>query len=232
MALDDRDDSGRGKGCLRATAVTAALEDEAAALDGLCHRLEVQRLLLEQGRADLLARAGRDVEDAMAELRSADLVRAVRVAAAGAAMADVSPVVPTIGRIAAAVDAAAAEVLIDLGTRLQRDLARAVALADENRARLAAARDRLADDELAMWASQWAEEFGRAVDDLHRLVDEPATPERRMAEVESAVFDEEDERLALALAELRFQAIAFDAAVGLLQTVGCRPLLEFIADLR
>lgn len=227
MALEDLDDPGSGPGRVRATAVTAALEQESGALDLLCHALEVQRLVLEQARADLLAQAGRDVEDAMVGFRSADLVRAVTVSATAASMTGM----PTIGRIAGAVDGPAAEVLLALGRRLERTLARAVALADENRSRLGAARDRLADDEIAMWASQWAEEFGQAVDDLHRLVDEPVAPERRMAEVENAIFEEEDERLAMALADLRFQAIAFDAALGLLQTVGCRPLLEFIADL-
>lgn len=212
---------------VRVDRVTAALEDEASALDRLCHTLEVQRIVLEQARADLLPQAGRDVEVAMGAVRSSDLVRAVTVSSVAATMGGL----PTLGRIAASQAPPSATVLVELGRRLERTLARAVALADENRARLAAARDRLADDELAMWSSQWAEKFGHAVDELHRLVDEPARPQHLLAEVENALFAEEDERLALALADLRLQAVAFDAALGLLGTVGCRPLLEFISDL-
>lgn len=228
MVTDDHhhDDSGAAAHA-RAEAIAAALEAEAGALDRLCHALEVQRILLEQARADLLPQAGRDVEDAMGAVRSSDLVRAVTVSTVAASTGRF----PTLGRIAAALDPPSATVMVDLGRRLERALARAVALADENRARLGAARDLLADDELAMWAAQWAEEFGHAVDELHRLVDEPAQPQRQLADVERALFAEEDERLALALADLRLQAVAFEAALGLLQTVGCRPLLEFISDL-
>lgn len=232
MALDDLDGAtGHGAGTPGATALAEALEEEAAALDRLCHCLEVQRFVLEGARGDMLARAGRDVETALVAVRSSDLVRAVTVSTYGAATGEFH----TLGHIASQVASSSrphlGTVLVEVGQRLERSLARAVSLADENRARIAVARDRLADDELAMWVTQWAEEFGRAVEDLHRLVDEPAQPQQRLAEVENALFGEEDERLARALADLRLQAIAFDAALGLLQTIGCRPLLEFIADL-
>lgn len=233
MAPDDHldstwDDPGgdrRGTAPTRAEAVADALAAEARALDRLCHTLEVQRLVLNGARADLLPQTGRDVESALAELRSADLLRAVTVSAAAAGMIGL----PTLGQVAAAAPAPMASVLCDIGTDLERSLARAVALADENQARIGAARDLLADDELAMWSATWAEQFGLVLEQFHRLIDEPALPGERLAEVERALYEDEDERLATALIDLRVQAIAFDAAVGLLQTVGCRPLLEFIS---
>lgn len=228
MALDDHDDGGSrapGTGPSRAEIVAGALAVEARALDRLCHTLEVQRLVLDGARADLLPQSGRDVESALVGVRSADLLRAVTVSAAAAGMGGL----PTLGQVASVAPAPIATVLLDIGAGLERSLARAVALADENHARIGAARDRLADDELAMWASTWAEQFGQVVEEFHRLVDEPALPGERLADVERALYEDEDEHLATALADLRMQAIAFEAALGLLQTVGCRPLLEFIS---
>lgn len=226
MAVDEHRGGGRSDAdpaC--AEIVAGALEAEARAIDRLCHVLEVQRIVLEQARGDLLPQAGRDVESALAEVRSADLVRAVTVAAAAARMVGI----PTLDEVAASAPAPLGTVLRGIGSDLERSLARAVALADENRCRIGAARDRLADDEIAMWASTWAAQFEAVVEDFHSLVDEPALPGERLAEVERALYEDEDERLATALGDLRIQAIALDAALGLLQTVGCRPLLEFIS---
>lgn len=217
--------------------IAAALHNEQEALERLCYTLEVQRLALDAARADLLAEAGRDVETALDSVRRADLLRAVTVSAVHVAMVReleqmgvAANGYPTLGQIASACGGARATLLISQAGRLKKSLARAMALADENGKRLDAARERLADDELAMWSDTWAQEFDDAVEDFLASIDHPSTAAQLLDDVEQVLFEEEDEQLATALSDLRLQAVSFEAALGVLQTVGCRPLLEFIAD--
>lgn len=211
--------------------ICTSLRVELAALDRLAFTLEVQRLVLEAGRADLLAESGRDVEDALERVRKADLLRAVTVSAVHATfmhelqeMGVAANGYPSLGQIAAACQEPRSSVLLQLASRLKKTLARAMALSEENTRKLAGARSQIRDDELALWAG------AESVEEFLSSIGTPSSPEQLLDDIEGALFADEDAPLADALSDLQLQAVTFEAALGVLQSVGCRPLLEFISD--
>lgn len=218
--------------------VVTALRSEKAALSRVAYTIEVQRLVIDSARSDLMAHAGRDIEAAMAALRRADLTRAVTVTAAHVelrreleTLGVAADAFPTLGQIAAAARGAEAAVLLGLGEDLERLLARVVALADENRARLERMRRilRVGDD------PDVPESDGidaGVADRLSRFLEQvaiPDTPEELLDALEEAI-SEADPSVADALVQLRLQAVSFEAAISLLSSVGCASLLDFLRE--
>lgn len=227
--------------------VVKALRDEQRELTRLGYDLEVQRLVIDASRWDLMAQAGRDIEHALTSLRRADLARAVTVAAAHAQLtSELEPLgvsagsFPTLGQIASAAPAGDAGLLLDLGAQLERLLAKVVALADESLGRLERlrgflhGRSSLPDalhSEVGGEVLQSSAEtrLERRLELFLESVAVPDTPAELLDALEEAV-SEDDPSVADALLQLRLQSVSFEAAVGLLRSVGCTPLLDFLRE--
>ncbi|MCE7885371.1 MAG: hypothetical protein DYH08_16200 [Actinobacteria bacterium ATB1] len=205
--------------------VVKALRDEQRELTRLGYDLEVQRLVIDASRWDLMAQAGRDIEHALTSLRRADLARAVTVAAAHAQLtSELEPLgvsagsFPTLGQIASAAPAGDAGLLLDLGAQLERLLAKVVALA--------ALHSEVGGEVLQSSAETRLE---RRLELFLESVAVPDTPAELLDALEEAV-SEDDPSVADALLQLRLQSVSFEAAVGLLRSVGCTPLLDFLRE--
>lgn len=216
------------------------LSAERDALVRLAHTLEVQRLVLEAGRADLLAESGRDVEDALGGVREADLLRAITVSAFH--LCYIQPLqdvgvpangYPTLGQLAEVCPAPRARVMRDLAASLRKTLARAMSLADENAWRLEAARGEIGSTEAVLSEDPWAQPGVHAsIDEFLESIGDPLEPGTVLDDVERSVVGDESHVMAAAVCDLHLQAVTFDAALGVLRAVGCRPLVEFIADVQ
>ncbi|GEM_PF-1779029 len=223
--------------------ICQTLQVELTAMRRLAYALEVQCLVLDRERQDLLAEAGRDVQDALNSVRAAGLLRAVTVTViyTSAAQDTNQNLGPgrnfLFGEIVDVFLPFEQAVLLGIGDELSAALSSVCRIAEENRLCLVAARDQLMDDELALWTGAWKalslcdEQCGVLEDAGERTAENLPVSGSLLDDMEWALFSQEDEMLASALVDLQLQSVTFEAALATLSTMECRPLRDFIADM-
>ena len=206
----------------------AVLVDELAAISHLNETLVRQRRLLDAGRTEVLGAAGRAVEDALADLRDYDLLRAVTANTVHAVLsAEGRPATGdgqlTVWSLAERAEPSGRRMLTDLAEALTAALDRVTLLAFANAQRL--------EHSAAVLRAEATTAVGASIGSGVAVLDAPPPPVGIPAAPtrDDVCWGEAEATMDRALSELELQAINCDAAAGLLRNVDCRPLADFLA---
>jgi hypothetical protein len=176
----------------------------------------------------VLGAAGRAVEDALADLRDYDLLRAVTANTVHAVLtADGRPATGdgplTVWSLAERSDVDGRRMLTDLAAALSTALDRATLLAFANAQRLEHCASELRAESTVL-ASMSSRGGVAVLDAPPPPVGIPTLPSR-----DDVCWGEAEVAMDRAMSERELQAIGCDAAAGLLRDVDCRPLVDFLS---